>query len=346
MNQTLPDRNFFSEASNADMTQATLDESLSHLVVRNEEYFEATVDRLLFKNLLEIITPALEAAGYAANFENILFTLEQTVIGIRSLEINTAGQTAKIKKFLPALFFRLPKRKETGPLLSEFYREINRYEIELKEIKSAKTEKSPQEDPKQLETLRLQNQILSQKLFDLSQHLQNISQQLDGLKKSNEKDALVLPQGLRVGEVLKIDYERQTVAVAIESSQRQIPWHLFDKGLPRNGGHILWNQVLEKVILIEEPEHLFSLEMATVLHVESDQIKCRTQSRKEFILASEKIHLKTDISENLLGSSILLKTFKGVPLGGSLLTKSFDMDFVSPVKEAFLKFDIRDNLKR
>ena len=353
MTHSLPDPNFFSDASSADMAHASYDESLSHLVVRNEAFFEATIDRLLFKNLLEIITPALEASGYAANLENILYALEQTTIGIRSFESKKTDEPTKIKKFIPAVFFKLPKKTEQGFLLSEFYREINRYEVELRELKTARNAPADEQnlnDTKELAHLRAQNQHLNQKLLDLTEHLHHLSSELDGIKKTSEQSTAVLPADMLVGDVLKVDFERETVTLQLNSAQRQIPWAAFEIGLPRVGAKVLWfddkiSNSGMKVSLLENPAFFFELELATMLHFAQDQVKIRTQNRTEFVFALTKINFGHHAQNLPKGSILLVKKFQQSLVSATVLASSDHDKFISPLKEAFLKFDIRDSVK-
>jgi hypothetical protein len=288
------------DETRADIDGAKWNKQLSYMGHNTQlDAFEGTIDKLIFKDLNDLVTKVLEANGYVLNIENMLACLDQFKIGVRTAlnDNQEEGEgPIKIKHYMPCVQFFLPSKKSSGKLLSVFYREIEAYEAKITDLEKSKTRrpKSQADDPL---TLKRENQELRQEINALRHKIKELSRELHGMKRSNDQASRtievqkLLPPNIRTGSVRSIDLDKRSVLV--KSGRTSINVLLKDLGgIPHLNAKCLVRIVEGQVtgaFLYEKPAEPFTKRIADVLFYSKEGLKVRDQLRNDWVVSAKKL---------------------------------------------------------
>jgi hypothetical protein len=177
------------EEQKVDLSKAAYNENLSFTDLEEESNtFSVSIDRVLFKKLIEVAHTVLNAGGYLINLENTLAVLDSLVIGTRvKLATKDLGSECPVvKHHIPTLQMKLPTKNRIGTLLGLFYDEIKSYEAEIARLSG--TVKKGDSQKQDSAELTKENKKLVQENEDLKAQLELLLQKNACYEKLN-KDA-------------------------------------------------------------------------------------------------------------------------------------------------------------
>lgn len=277
--------------------------------------FHATMDRVVFKKPLEIITMVLEANGFVINLENLLACFDSYTLGakIKMGEKYQAEQRPAPRHFLPCVQFELPNRSKKGALLKQFYAEIESYEMEIARLqdgdpkKAGEKAKSREQIKKEMERLLAENSKLKSQVGELSQKLAEAVKTQVTVERALESHNIIPPQ-LRSATVREINFHDRTILLKANRSSLSLPMALL-RSMPAVGDpclvHIDEGRILGAFFYNKEGR-AFTQELADVLYVGEGFCKLRTSRRRMFNLNPQNDTEKELISTLKRGTKIIL----------------------------------------
>ena len=254
--------------------------------------FVATIDKLGFRQLVEIVTTVLTANGYSTNLENLLACLDRLRLAmrVRFTQKSSMQSPPRAKLFLPCIKFEFPVKDNIGPLLSKFYSEIELYESEIArlQVKEGKTEdRSTRQLKKENEKLEKENENLRAKLAELSRELSLLRQEHKDLSQAFESQKL-LPKNVRSAIVIHVNFKSRHIELKSGSTKFQVPLANLH-AVPEKGQSCLVSIVdgqVEGVFFHSETSMPLEVRLAQILYVEDDVCKIRDESRRHWLLTA------------------------------------------------------------
>ncbi len=307
-------------AEECDLSHATLSAELSATGLDEATgRFFATVDRVNFRSIAEIVGTVLDANHFALNLENQLACLEQFQLGLR-VRLKSSGFPPVARAFYPCIQFQLPQKSRVGPLLQKLYEEVERYHSELSGLRArvAEVEQSAAVAKLQRENKKLQKE--NQELTDRLLECKELLARLERAQKDTTQaliDQNLLPANIRFAEVQSVAWDRRVVTLAAGPAA-------FDLSLgdltivPKQGMSCLvrfedGNAV--DLFVAEGEAELPASRMAGVLFVEGDLVKVRDEARREWCIQA---HTPRELSiiQGLFRGDRLILSFHGENLLG------------------------------
>lgn len=282
--------------------------------------FHATVDRVLFKKPLEIVTKVLEANGFVINLENLLAALDHFTL-VTKISLNErfqAEQTPSVRHFLPCIQFELPNKSKKGSLLKQFYAEIESYELEIARLqdgddkKPGEKAKSREQLKREFERLQMENAKLKGQVGELSQKLGDAIKSQVSVERALESHNIIPPQ-LRAATVREINFHDRTILLKANRTNVPVPMALLHE-LPAIGDACLVHiedSATRGVFFYQKEGRAFDVEVAEVLYCGEDFCKIRNGQRRVFNL-----HAQNDVEKSIAarlkrGDKILLHSIDG-----------------------------------
>ena len=298
-------------AEECDLTHAALSTELSATGMDEAAgRFFATVDKVNFRSVAEIVGTVLEAQHYALNLENLLACLEQFQLGVR-VRLKSAGFPPVARSFYPCIQFQLPAKSRVGPLLQKLYEEVERYQSELNGLRQrvVEVEESATAARLQRENKKLQkaNQELTDLLLDRTQQLSRLQQAHQDTERALA-DQNLLPANIRFAEVQAVHWERRVVTLKAGRSSFDV-WLGNLSFVPQPGQSCLvrFQEGCALGLFLADGEAVPpAARMACVLYVEGDLCKVRDSGRREWCISAMNPQEKEMITRLFRGDRLIL----------------------------------------
>jgi hypothetical protein len=292
------------EEDGVDLSQASFSASLSSTEMDEEtQRFYVTIDKVLFKKPLEIVSTVLDAQGYALNLENLLACLDHFTIGTKVSVPSRQLQypCPRAKTYMPCIEFPLPQKNKVGPILKRFYDEIANYEAELTKLRG---DESPSKKGKtnRDDDLKKERDEFSQENRELKQELKSLKAELSAQIKTSRhahkalESQKIIPPNLRLATVRDIVINDRLIILKAGRTSIQLPIMLVhtvpnvgDKGLVH-----IENGVVMGAYFYEGSGTALTPRVAKVLYADRFNCKIRDDARKVTLLNS-----KNQIEEDL-----------------------------------------------
>ncbi len=316
------------ESDQADLSKAGYAPDLSYTALDEEsDTFTVTVDRVHFRQPLEVVLAVLEANGYAANFENLLSCFDTMVhsVRIRANE-RSSGDLLSARSFIPCISFQLPSKNKVGFLLKKFYAEIEAYELDIARLRAgeqdeAGNKKQTREQMKRdLERLQNENARLQANIARLTEQLAHAMKSQAHVTKALESNNIIPPQ-LKPVLVREISLQERTITLKAGRTSYVLPI-FFLQTMPKIGDPCFLNIKDDQIIdayFYENPGVEFQKDMAEVLHVEGDSCKLRDSQRQIHIWTVKNPQEAEVFTRLRRGSKVILSSMDGVLVKLSLV---------------------------
>jgi hypothetical protein len=298
-------------AEECDLSHATLSPELSATGMDQAAgRFFATVDKVNFRSVAEIVGTVLEAHHFALNLENLLACLEQFQIGAR-VRLKSTGFPPVAKAFYPCVQFQLPAKSRVGPLLSKLYEEVERYQAELHGLRQRVTEVEESATVAKLQRenkkLQKENQELCDRLLDCTQRLARLERaQKDTAQALQEQN--LLPAHIRFATVQVVDWDRRVVTLKAGPAAFDL-WLCNLAAVPRPDQICLvrFQDGNAEGMFLTEGEAVFpAAQMSSVLFVEGDTCKVRDESRREWCIQAQNPREQETLQRLFRGDRLVL----------------------------------------
>ncbi len=326
-----------------DLSKATYSADLSSTDLDAETLrFHATMDRVVFKKPLEIVTRVLEANGYVINLENLLGCLDHFTLGakVKLGDKFQPEQVAVPRNFMPCIQFELPNKSKKGFLLKQFYAEIESYEQEIARLqdgdgaKAGEKAKSREQLRRDIERLLADNSKLRSEVNDLTQKLSEAIKIQVTATRALESHNIIPPQ-LRMANVREISLRDRTLLLKSGRTNIPLPMILL-QSLPEIGDPCLVHIADGKTIgafFYHKPGRAFATEIAEVLFAGEGFCKVRDGRRKIFNLTPQN-DLEQSILKNMRrGEKIMIHSIDGYMIRFEELTMPVEAHFAESVQE-------------
>lgn len=334
-------------ADECDLSTAVLSERLSSIGFEGKGgTFTATIDKLGFRQLVEVVTTVLQANGYALNLENILACIDRLRLAarVRLTAKSAIEHPPKAKLFSPCIRFDLPVKDRIGPLLSKFYAEIDAYESEIArlQVREGKIEdRTVSQLKREIAQLNKENDGLRQKLAEVSRELALLRRDHTDLTQAFESQNL-LPKNVRSATVTKLNFLSRHIELKSGLKTFQVPLASL-YGVPEERQSCLVSVVdgqVEGVLFHAEASTPLDVRMAKVLFVEDDVCKMRDESRRNWLLHAAN-PVERDLTHQLQrGDRVLLYFYNEHLVRLMPCSKSNAKQFTHNVQEAIARMDI------
>lgn len=301
------------EEDTVDLAKASYALSLSSTGLEEKsQTFHVTLDKVIFKKPVDIITTVLDANGYSLNLENMLACFDELKLGVKAQLSGKAHGAALpvVKEFLPCLQFQLPTMGKIGPILKRFYQEVKAYESQIERLeqgtqtKRSAKEKSPEQLQKEIDKLKSENSKLKAQVNELSARLALAAKSEANANKALEAQN-IMPPNLRIATVREVNLQDRNLVLRSARSTYHLPMATVEH-LPLQGDRCLLHIRDAKAIsafFFESQGRKFDIDLAKVLFVGPELCKLRDShrqihifhaknSRETAILSSLKRHSK------------------------------------------------------
>lgn len=304
------------DAERCKMEKASYSNELSHIGLDTETLkFHATLNNVRFKKLSLLVRSVLEANAYSINLENMLACLDTMYLGIFTHSDDGDGDV-NVKTYADCLQFQLPAKKNVGDILKLFYGEIEMYEKELLELRSAKIQKLSQRQQKDIlhenDKLKAQNEDLKDRLAELTEHLDKTKElQQSALQALDDKQ--MLPPELKMGVVRSINYEDRTASIKTLKKNFVVPAMLFTSA-PTVGAKCLIkvaDDQPERVHVYENGGVTFETRTAKVMYIKEQRLKLRDDKRDIWVLKLHKQEIKNLLPKPKRGENLVCSYVNG-----------------------------------
>lgn len=304
-----------------DLSRATYTATVSSIGVdEGKHFFWATMDKVLFKHPVEVITTVLQANGYVVNLENLLGCLEKMTFAIRTKPTNKLNkkQQPVVRNFNFCVHFPLPEKKRVGELLKLFYEEIEAYESALATLQGKSLSKGGSKKELTVAELREENAALHGENEALKAELKAMANKLAELKHRNEHASAtiesqnLLPDKMRIAKVRAINVEERHVALKSAGTTFHVPLATLPT-VPEVGTKCLVHVeagMVKGAFFYEKAGIPYKIRLGEVLHVKQDVCKLRDDSRRTWILRARNDFEQEQIRKLRRETKLLLYLFK------------------------------------
>ncbi|MCX6119559.1 MAG: hypothetical protein NT027_18635 [Proteobacteria bacterium] len=279
-----------------DVSVATWDEGLSKVWV-HESTGEicATMDRLLFESPLSIAVRFIEPQGFKVNLENLLACIDAMKICVVTKPTTSKTDQSKFvaKRIAPAIYTKLPERNAKGPLLSQFYEEIGKYESELARLQQYEVQS------RRAAQAAIKDETGKLALMQLQRDNENLKNEIEGLHRKLTKMATaieavplvakegLIPVGLKQCTVRHVNVSENIVHFKSDQGQFSFPLSKL-AGLPIVNARALSNHeggVVRGVWVFDPVPQPFEFSPSEVLSVDETKVKVRLEDRSERVVS-------------------------------------------------------------
>ena len=331
--------NIITDARALDMDNFSLCGDYSAIGIdRQLNRFYVTYDRVLLRKLPEVIQTIVEANGFVYNFENTLSCLEHLCFGVRS-----DHREDSVKRGSPCLVIRFPDKKKIGPLLSSFYKEVNKYEDIIASYHAdslSSTKKNRRQLEIEIKKLREENSKLQKKNTELTQMLAYLqSAHEHALTAGNS-----MPVDMAFARAKEIDMRERCLVVRCRNKTQRVPLHALDS-LPAKEQMCLAlfakdNKII-KIFVYGERSNKIAKSVCSVLHIKGDRIKLRDRlSRRVYIFTVKSAEEREQLAKVVRGSSVIASLWKGEIFNLEMLTPAVDDLFEELMHERVIRAGI------
>jgi hypothetical protein len=319
MNKKGPDLTFFTSES-VEFRAEDVDISNSYMDLdQSENAFKATLDRICFESIPDIVTKVLSNRGYHLNIENILASLDQAKFGVYSKNPNASQKDGKKKlnSYQYCLKLGFPSKNSSGSLLKLFYDEIAQLELELLKLKSDKVQLEKEHKKESLVKLK-------QNIKELKNENTHLKEQIRTLKKIQTTLSQAQSPNVQLEELPIMETGKGEFRLALVLSNwvdEQFIKLRFDQGsfsyplaklaaVPALKSQVLCYLVENRVkqVFVFQEQESFQISVGKVLFYQDYMVKIIDHNRNYKILStSNRIGLNQRLKR---GQSVLIYTYR------------------------------------
>lgn len=345
-----------SESGDADLSRATINESLSAVGYDSDEkFFYMTIDKILFSDPVSAIRTVLDAHGFVPNLENILSCLDSFTFSahVKSADKGEAESSPlKVNDYLPCIRFELPQKNRVGDILKSFYDELSKYDSKVSGTKDMAWEPDPAvkkaKDLKaEIAQLKASNKELSEQVSALTYQLSMEQKSLTRASRALDSQQ-ALPDNAKICRVDSIDLKRRKIKVKCSRKIIEIPTHMLDR-VPEFQARCLIifddGEEIPSGIIFFDKEELEDIEKRTaeLLYVKEGTFKARDSMRNEFQIKAVNAMEAESIKSLSRGMKVLISISDGYVVRFSVLSSAAAEKFRSKIQEQFIVYDIARN---
>lgn len=257
-----------------------------------ENLFFSTIDKIMFLSPLEVISKVLSANGFIVNLENILSCFDTIKFG--AIAKNDSANKISFNEYQHCLMFQMPSKSHQGPVLGQFYKEIEAYEAEVRKLRAIESEYQEGNGKKSYDQLLKENKKFRLELQNMSMQLQDLGRKLNMMQRANSQSAMalesanVMPPNLRLAKVKSIIIEERNVLLRVGRRSLHLPFDLIPF-LPSEGDICMVKLVdgnVSGAYFFESFGRPFEKSVGTVLFTNGVRIKVRDEHRIQHILTA------------------------------------------------------------
>lgn len=287
-----------SAAGQCDLSRAVFSEELSAVKMDDSNgEFAATVDKLRFRQVVEVVTTLLKANGYTVNLENMLACLDEFSLGlwVKLVPRSVHRATPVAKSYAPCIRLRLPAKERVGSLLEAFYGEIEAYEAEIARLQALaygkgddNSEASPASLRRELQQAKQENQGLQGKISELAATVSQLQRSHADAARALAAQNL-LPANVRMAIVRAVDFNTRHVALRAGRASLEVPLANF-VAIPVVGQHCFvttHSKHVHGVFLFDHPGLAPECRLGHVLHVAAETCKLRDDGRRTWLFEAQ-----------------------------------------------------------